>query len=358
MPITKDEMEEGPPSERNGDEEYVEMTCNGASNDGVLIVANGSVAGANGGEASNPAYLNVTMSDEVGKTTETPNIREMTDRQSLVLSNRSATAAPSLSSSPPEGENFPSNQKESAHTTDLSKGNTPTEVGEDEDASNERGLLDSIISYFQEKSTSGSQESLLDEKTDTDFLAVQMKEIETTYRSRSVTTPSRMTSSLHHNHTHSPRRQSTTERASSKFTPLVESADETPSSPYQRITIYDECPTTPNVTISFKTGECITPADTIFDFTTKTSKATGGGGRRQQHVKDGAKNSRQRPTSEATRVEVGERGRIGGSRSSVASMPGGRSVETGGGWREKMRERFFSYSAGDYVKMHPAPHRH
>ena len=355
MPITKDEMEEGPPSERNGDEEYVEMTCNGASNDGVLIVANGSVAGANGGEASNPAYLNVTMSDEVGKTTETPNIREMADRQSLILSNRSATAAPSLSSSPPEGENFPSNQKESAHTTDLSKGNTPTEVGEDEDASNERGLLDSIISYFQEKSTSGSQESLLDEKTDTDFLAVQMKEIETTYRSRSVTTPSRMTSSLHHNHTHSPRRQSTTERASSKFTPLVESADETPSSPYQRITIYDECPTTPNVTISFKTGECITPADTIFDFTSKTS---GGGGSRQQHVKDGAKNGRQRPTSEGTRVEVGERGRIGGSRSSVASMPGGRSVETGGGWREKMRERFFSYSAGDYVKMHPAPHRH
>ena len=337
------------PEISNADEEYVEMSCNESSGQGVvLIVAGNSSVAAN---TSSPQYLNVTMSNESGNVSKSPNNSADTpDKQPF-----GDRSIPAPTPNNPEDSSSCA-AKEATLTTECIKKDTPAaEKGEENS-----GLLDSIINYFQEK-TIGSQESL-DRDTDTDFLTTQMKEIETTYRSRSVSSPSYMTSSLPHSHTHhqSSRSQSTTERGlPSKFAPLVESAEELATSPYTRISIYDECPTTPNVTITFKTGERVTPAETIFSFSRdNSSQATGENARQQQDTKVEAKNGGE---SKHPGVDVAEKARVGGSRISVVSMPGGtRETETEGGgrWRGRMRERFFSYSAGDYVKMHPAPHQH
>lgn len=91
--------------------------------------------------------------------------------------------------------------------------------------------------------------------------------------------------------------------------------------------IYEECPTTPNVTISFKTGEKVTPLDSIF------SKATQNG----KYTKENHKTSKVENTNGKKRV-------------SIASVPHNRAVNGG------QRTRFLSYTVGDYVKMNPAPH--
>ena len=343
VPTSRVEMD-ATPEVVNADEEYVEMSCNESSGEGVvLVVANSSVAA----NTSSPQYLNVTMSDKSGNVTKSPNdIADSPDKQPF-----GDRSMPDLTPNNPED----SATKEATLTTESQKKDTPAaEKGEENS-----GLLDSIINYFQEKTTIGSQESL-DRDADTDFLTLQMKEIETTYRSRSASSPSHMTSSLPHSHTHhhSSRSQSTTERgSSSKFAPLVESAEELATSPYTRISIYDECPTTPNVTIIFKTGERVTPADTIFSFSHDDRSQATGENARQQDTEVEAKNGGE---NKNFGVDVAGRARVGGSRISVVSMPGGtRETETeGGGWRGRLRERFFSYSAGDYVKMDPAPHQH
>ena len=361
-PVTREETDLK--QERNADEEYVEMSCNESSKDGVLIVANSSATGSSA-ETLSPEYLNLTKSDiETSGSIKSQDIDTDTpDKQSTVNSNRSASNTASTSNNC-ETEEVSSTQKESTVATELPKEGNSAGKSEEDGKEESSGLLDSIINYFQEKTTQGSQESL-DRDVDTDFLAVQMKEIETHYRSRSVSSPLRTTSSLPHNHTHlSSRSHSTTERAlstTSKFTPLIESTEElSSSSPYTRISIYDECPTTPNVTILFKTGERVTPAEKVFAFSRDNRSQVPEPSARQKDAEiEATKSCWEGTNSEEIRAKVAEKGRVGGGRSSVVSMPGGRGIETGGGgWRERLRERLFSYSAGDYVKMHPAAPNH
>lgn len=95
--------------------------------------------------------------------------------------------------------------------------------------------------------------------------------------------------------------------------------------------IYEECPTTPNVTISFKTGEKVTPLDTLSSKTTQKWKKS---------TKELLLNH------EASRLENNN----GKKRVSIASVPENRAVNGG------QRTRFLSYTVGDYVRMNPAPH--
>ena len=353
VPITRAEIHTQSATGAIADEEYVEMACKGKDgHEEVLIVPNCSTATNDTDKPTKEVhkYDNVTILSGGRRTMislpveQTPHhVVGSPDKEVFILSNDRAKI---VTPSPDDPRNSETQEDGSSTTHKRSSSLSPGQASREDEqetgnCESENGLLDSIIHYLQEKTTEGEET-----ETDSDFLAVQMRELETTYKSGSQSA----TSSLHHNHTHSSRRRSTTDRGS-KFTPSVESVAEVPTSPYQHITIYDECPTTPNVTVSFSTGERVTPAETVFSFSCKRSQTDRGSGR----------GGMQSGWSHREGVHVGicERGREGTSRGSVVSMPGGMR-ESGGGWRERVRvrERFFSYSAGDYVKMHPAPQQH
>lgn len=112
----------------------------------------------------------------------------------------------------------------------------------------------------------------------------------------------------------------------------VKTMAEVPTDPDDELSyIYEECPTTPNVTISFKTGEKVTPSDTISSKTTQKGKKS-----TKELLLD----------HEASRLENNN----GKNRVSIASVPENR-VANG-----DQRTRFLSYTVGDYVKMNPARH--
>ena len=169
------------------------------------------------------------------------------------------------------------------------------------DEQEEGGLLSSIIQHFEEKPPS---------QTDDALLTLTMEKLSTTIKRRSPTVSA----------CHSPNHQSSTNS-------LTSTARE--EDPYSTVDhTYDECPTTPIVTIAFKTGEKVTPSRNFFALTKSRARSQGN------------------LTESAT--AVGAAGRSNGGKSiSIVSMP----LE----WRERLRLRERSYTlAGDYVQMNPA----
>lgn len=172
--------------------------------------------------------------------------------------------------------------------TDTSRDTCTVQEGSGKD-----GLLESIIQHLREK-TDG------DKSIDGPLLA---KKLENCCETNC------------HNHHHPPA--------------AVKTVAEVPTDSDDELSyIYEECPTTPHVTISFKTGEKVTPSDTI------SSKTT------QKWKKYTLLNH------EASRLENNGKKRV-----STASVPEDRVVNGG-----SQRTRFLSYTVGDYVKMNPAPH--
>ena len=340
-------------------DEYVDMTSTGAREKEALILANGSIiaSSSNTNTSTNPSprYFAVTILDSSGEPVEMEpsqlvletgsDSTDHHDSQSLlILTNTFATM--SSESSPQDEETVKKSQTLGTIPKSDIKPQTAV-VGENTPEGN--GLLHSIIHYIREKITKSEESTEKDE-----FLALQMKELENSCKKDDLT----MTSSLHHSHHTHPLRQSAAQQRT-KFAPSVETVAEVPASPYQHVTIYDECPTTPHVTIAFKTGETVIPVDTIFSFSHKNSTAVGS--RRcaiNYNDRGGVATIRER---DVVGVCVGEGERevdnTDKKRCSVVSMPapGG---ESSLGWRERMRERFSSYSAGDYVKMKPAPRKY
>ena len=335
----------------NANEEYVEMSCTSKDEEEVLILPNGSTG--TGAPLKDHRYDIVADLDEDVDTMEPPpqtlhllqEGEDTSNEEVFILSNNLAASA----CSPHKPQQKNKMQENGANTKWQTLGSKLSHLEKEEEKAEDslgedHDLLDSIIHCLQER-TEG------DEK-DTDFLAVQMKELETTYKTGNEALQLSMMSSLPNSHTYSSRRRSKTERGS-KFAPSMESLVEvaTSSGPYQQISIYDECHTTSKTMVTSNTGGKETRTRK-FSFSRKCSQAGGEGGtwtkatgkvRESHHV--------------GACVDISERGRVGATRGSVVSMPGGRE-ESGGGWRERVRDRFFSYSAGDYVKMHPAPLHH
>lgn len=366
-----------------GDEEYVEMYGKDNGDEESIIFTNGSSFVVT--PSSSPKSISLLISDTSSITFDANTLSLTLDDEALVLGNTSSAAPPPplppSSSSHPESslqDAIPPRRKKRSLTI-ASRESLPI-VSEEKEEKDEKGekeesfsttetdLLDSILTYFQEKSTDSSEKS---EKStqprhgdgDADFVAVQMKEIETTYRSGSIASSSSssslmMTSTLRRDHTHSLRAVQQQSTSDNNSEPNMESPSEKRllSSPYEKV-IYDECPSSPNVVISFNSGEKVRPADRLFNFSRNRSQTAReisiqgregrGGGRGGGEV--GSK-------SAATSAAVTKRGREEEGRGSVVSLPIERCEEVeGGGWKMKVRDRFFSYSAGDYVKMHPAP---
>lgn len=345
------------------DDEYVDMTLNAKERekDGMIVVTNCSLASEDSSvsePATSPRYFNVTILDVSGTQIEmstslppavSSNTTDQEDDGAIILTNASAsrsveslqndyettinstndlqtvTRASKAAMRVQNDEKMAINGAQKSQT--LPRASTSDVRAIDYDIlSEEKGLLFSITNYFRQK-TKFSEESCKQD-SDSEFIAIQMRELENSYKSADDIAT---TSSLHHSHTHSSRQSST---QGSMLEPCMESVAEVPESP---VRIYDECPSTPHVTIAFKTGEKVTPTDTIFAFFPNHKTKV------HDHGME-------------TVVRTVDREGDEDKRCSIASLPGGRS-QGRGGWREKMRERFFSYSVGDYVKMNPAPHK-
>ena len=237
------------------------------------------------------------------------------------------------------------------------KRNTSAVVGEhtdsDDKSKNKEGLLDSIVRYFMERT---SRDSSHTSDIDGPLLALQIQEIEREYedtntqQSNVLETQPVGTTSLIQNHTQS------AARPCKQVSTSVPAADPVYANPYNHL--YDECPTTPNVTIAFKTGERVTPADTVFAFSPNSERNTERRRTQQTQNKHVMKTSAAAMASDnssgAQTRDLEQRKK----KISVASMPDGARLDTSGetssSWRERMRVRLLSYSAGDYVRMKPA----
>ena len=219
-----------------------------------------------------------------------------------------------------------------------------------EDKPNDKeGLLDSIVRYFMERTSSKSSH-----KSDIDgpLLAQQIQEIERNYEDDKtcvIEMGSVTSSSLTQNHNQSSEQ---CKQQAANSSPVSESATaEVYANPYNHL--YDECPTTPNVTIAFKTGERVTPADSVFAFSPKSKRNTGRKHMQQTQNKDIMKQSAAVASSSSQKGDLETQKK----KVSAASMPDGARPDASGGtlsWRERMRERLLSYTAGDYVRMKPA----
>lgn len=146
----------------------------------------------------------------------------------------------------------------------------------------EGSLLESIIHYFREKLV--AEETYKD--IDGPLLELQIQELESSFKANiqrdiDLESSTASTKSLRKNHAF-PSWRKTQNAAGDRFSPAVESVEENNSARVNYI--YDECPTTPNVTIAFTTGEKVTPADTIFVFPHKTRRVTGDNHAEHKHA--------------------------------------------------------------------------
>ena len=146
----------------------------------------------------------------------------------------------------------------------------------------EGSLLESIIHYFREK--------LVAEETYKDIegplLELQIQELESSFKANiqrdvDLESSTASTKSLRKNHAF-PSWRKTQNAAGDRLSPAVESVEENNSARVNYI--YDECPTTPNVTIAFTTGEKVMPADTIFVFPHKARRVTGDNHAEHKHA--------------------------------------------------------------------------
>ena len=164
-----------------------------------------------------------------------------------------------------------------------------------------------------------------------------------------IESSSKMLISPTENHIHSSKRETLQQQAGNtarvKTGPRETEEDcVDPCHPQAGSYIYDECPTTPNVTIAFMTGEKVTPSDTIFAFTHNTSRVIQSTNRIFTECSSSdVFQKRTATTCSNTTPSPSE----GGKRYSVVTTPTDRSHVQG--WRQRF------YSATDYVRMNPAP---
>ena len=334
----------------HNDGEYVDMACHNHSErePRATVVENNCTTApreVSGAPKVTPKYYNVIISDVNGApiatntTAATVEETQFNNHEALVLTNSSAAVI--------QAQNEKESEKLSPAAARLS---SASQSGMVHGVLGEKGLLGSIIEHLRDRKTSSEENQGGD--IDGQFLAVQMSELESTSDKIAPTTSVMQQSSAESSmpcpraksHTLPSRLGSTIQQVSTNMftTESLESLDsyydhvdsyQYQEDSFQQERIYDECPTTPNVTIVFETGEKVTPAETIFAFSPKR------GSRLHREVK------------EPCRASKRERG--GASRGSVVSMPGvGSQVD--GRWRGRMRERFLSFTTGDYVRMHPA----
>ena len=338
----------------SADGEYVDMTCCHDDTDNVLVVENCCIETKNAETPKvTPKYFNITILDSNGapismnstphEEAEQHNINIHRDNnETLTFANRSAATVATQEKGEDEGED---ENKASMLTAATDKALASNSATTEE---NDGGLLSSIIRHIREKAVTTNSEEVA--RTDSGhFVALQMSELES-YRSPTSRDPANSSSvsstpsvvHVHKNHTPSSR-HSVVQRAS-KFTPSVESVPEACDLMSSHQSLYEECPTTPRVTIAFNTGERVTPVDKIFALSSDHLERAGC--HSHTHCRDSGSSGSGKTGRDVCERERGERKR--------SSMPGGSRMMESSRWRGGMRDRFFSYSAGDYVKMHPA----
>lgn len=333
----------------SADGEYVDMAyCHDDMHD-VLIVENCRMERKDTEPPKvAPKYFNITILDSNGApitmnsspTEVTEHDTNQDNKETLILANLSATTTTTRH----EEEGGDEESLSSAETKTTSQSNSGTHATSN--AGGDGGLLGSIIRHIREKTTTVDSEEIPEAESG-HFVAIQMRELEC-YRATSSgndpvksSTLTSVSSGRHKNHTHLTR-QSIVQRGS-KFTPSVESIPEACDVMQSQQSLYEECPTTPRVTISFQTGERVTPVDKLFALSSDHFERPGCS---QLQTDCSELSSGNRSGKDIRERERGEMKR--------SSMPGTSRVMERSGWRGGMRDRFFSYSAGDYVKMHPA----
>ena len=345
------------------DNEYIEMMC--------LNDEDVKTDGSRRAERTTHSYLNVNF-DSSGEDVGTVRGAALavvaqtdTNRSNdvFVITNSTATAQSRSQTKQKDGRevdglvgreecgllNPPAEKKPLASNYDSTAQNSkeePEERGEGD------GLLDSIIQYFKEKPQAEERQADIDGP----LLALQMQDLESSDADSEniqgdIESSSKMLISPTENRIHSSERETPQQQAGNtarvKTGPRqTETEDDCvdPCHPQAGSYIYDECPTTPNVTIAFMTGEKVTPSDTIFAFTPNTSRVIQSTNRifTERSSSDMFQKRTAATCSNTTPSPSG-----GGKRYSAVTMTTDRNHVQG--WRQRF------YSATDYVRMNPAP---